>query len=108
MYETFYDKLQIYFGRENSQLHYMDADNFVLSMNRKSIIKDLKNFEDMFDFSNLSENHDLFSNKNKTIIGNFQKETPKNIHIDEFISLRSKMCALKCGGNSKIKIKGIS
>ena len=42
MYETNYDKLQTYFGQENIQLHYMDTDSFVLSVNTKDIIKDLK------------------------------------------------------------------
>ena len=29
MYETYYDKLQPYFGQENIQLHYMFKDSFV-------------------------------------------------------------------------------
>ena len=65
MYETYYDKLQPYFGQENIQLHYIDTDAFVLSVNTKDIIRDLKNLEDIFDFSNLHQNHELFSNKNK-------------------------------------------
>ena len=40
MYETYYDKLQPYFGQENIQLHYIDTDAFVLSLNTKDIIKD--------------------------------------------------------------------
>ena len=63
MYETYYDMLQPYFGRENIQLHYMDTDSFVLSVNTKDIIKDLKILEDIFDFSNLDKNHELFSKK---------------------------------------------
>ena len=63
MYETHYDKLQPYFGREKIQLHYMDTDSFVLSVNTKDIIKDLKNLENKFDFSNLEKNHELFSKK---------------------------------------------
>ena len=100
MFETYNDKLQNYSGQENLHLHYMDTDNFVSSMNTKDIIKDLKNLEDIFDFSNLSQNLDLFSNKNKTVIGKIHIETPKNLHIDEFTCLRSKMCAFKCGDNS--------
>ena len=53
------------FGQENIQLHYMDTDSFVLSVNTKDIIKELKILEDRFDFSNLDKNHELFSNKNK-------------------------------------------
>ena len=35
MYETYYDKLQPYFGQENIHLHYIDTDSFVLSTNTK-------------------------------------------------------------------------
>ena len=108
IYETYYDILQPYFGKENIQLHYVVTDAFVLSLNTKVIIKDLKNLEDIFDFSNLDENHELFSIKNKKVIENFKIETPKNIWLDEFICLRSKCYAFKCGDNSKNKLKGIS
>ena len=108
MYETYYDELQLYFGQEIIQLHYMDTDSFVLSVNTNDIIKDLKNSEDIFDFTNLDESHELFSNKNKKVIGFFKIETPKNIWIDEFVCLRSKMYAFKCGTDSKNKLKGFS
>ena len=65
MYEIYYDKVQPYFGLENLQLHYMDTDSFVISVKTKDVITDLKNLEDLFDFSNLNENHELFSSKNK-------------------------------------------
>ena len=42
MYETYYDELQPIFGLEKIQLHYIDTDAFVLSMNTKKIIKDFK------------------------------------------------------------------
>ena len=107
-YETYYDILQPYFGQENIHLHYMDTDSFVLSVNTKDIIKGLKNLEDIFDFSNLYGNHELFSNKNKKVVGKFEIETLNNIWIDEFVCLRSKMNAFKCGDDSRNKIKGIS
>ena len=107
MYETFYDILQPYFGQENIQLHYMDTDSFVLSVITKEIIKDLKHLEDIFDFSNLDKNHELFSKKNKKVIGKFKIETPKKIWIDEFVCRRSKMYAFKCGDDSKNKSKDI-
>ena len=108
MYETYYHKLQPYFVQEKIRLHYMDTDTFVLSVNTKDIIKDLKNLEEIFDFTNLDKNHELFSKKNKKVIGKFKIETPRNIWIDEFICLRSKMYAYKCGDDSKNKLKGIS
>ena len=72
MYETYYDKLQPYFGQENIQLHYVDTDVFVLSVNTKDIIKDFENMGDIFDLSNLNKNHELFSNKNKKVIGKYE------------------------------------
>ena len=110
MYESYYDTLHPYFGQENIQLHYMDCDSFVLSIKSENIIKDLKNLEDIFDFSNIDENHELYSEKNKKVLGKFKIETPKNIFIDEFIALRSKMYAFKCKDKeeNKNKLKGIS
>ena len=108
MYETYYDKLQPYFGQENIKLHYMDCDSFVLSIETQNIINNLKNLEDLFDFSNLNKNHDFFSNKNKKVVGKYKIGTPENIWIDEFVALRSKCFAFKCGDDNKNKLKGIS
>ena len=69
MYETYYKILQPYFRQEKLQLHYIDTDGMILSMNTKDIINDLKNLEIIFDFSNLDENHELISEKkNKKVI----------------------------------------
>ena len=76
------------------QCHYIDTDAFVLSIVSKDIIKGMKNLEDMCNFSNLDEKHELFSNKK--LIGKFKLETPKNIWIDKFVCLRSKINSLKC------------
>ena len=73
LYETYYDKLQPYFGEKNLQLRYMDTDSFVLGKNTEDIIKDFKKIEDSIDFSNLGGNLEKFSNKNKKEIGNFKK-----------------------------------
>ena len=108
MYETCYDQLQPYFGQENIQLHYMDCDSFVLSIKTPNIIDELKNLKELFDFSSLNENHELFINKNKKVVGKFKTETPEKIWIDEFVALRSKCYAFKCGDDSKNKMKDIS
>ena len=79
-----------------------------MSMKTQNIIRQLNNVEDKFDFSNLDENHKLFSKKNKKVLRKFKKETPKNVFLDEFICLRSKMYGFECGNESKNKIKGIS
>ena len=63
MYETYYDELQPFFGRKNIQRRYMDTDSFILSVNTKDLIRDLKILEDKIDFSNLDENLEFFSKK---------------------------------------------
>ena len=67
MYETYYDKLQPYFGPENIQLHYIDIDAFVISVNTEDNILDFKNLGYIFNFSNLDGNHELFGNKSKNV-----------------------------------------
>ena len=42
MYETYFDQIQPYFGQKNIQLHNIDTDSFVLSINTKDNIKDKK------------------------------------------------------------------
>jgi len=42
MYESYYDKLQPYFGQENFQIYYIDTDTSILSMKTRKIIKVLK------------------------------------------------------------------
>ena len=61
MYEAYYDELQPYFGQKKLHLKYMHTDSFKLTVETKDIIKALKNLEDIFDFSNLDKNHELFS-----------------------------------------------
>ena len=101
MYETYYDKIQPYFGQVNLKLNYMNYDSFVLSIKTQKIFIDLKNLENLFDFSILNENHELFSNVDKNVVGKFKLETPENVWIDEFVALRSKCYAFKCRDDSK-------
>ena len=86
----------------------MDCDSFVLSIRTQTTINDSKNLDDLFDFSNLNENRELFSNKNQNVVDKFKMETPKSVCIDEFVALRSKKYAFKCGDHIKKKLKSIS
>ena len=43
----------------------MDTDCFILGVITKDFIKDIKNFEDLFDFGSLYENHEIVSIKVK-------------------------------------------
>ena len=46
MYESYYDKLQPYFGEKIIQCPYIDTDAVVLRIMSEDIIKDFKNLED--------------------------------------------------------------
>ena len=93
-YETYYDILQSYSGDKKLQLHYVDADGMILRMKTQNFNKDLKILEDIFDFSSLDKNHEIFSLKNEKVFGKFRIEAPKKIWIDEFVCQRSKMFSL--------------
>ena len=96
MYETYYDKLQKYFGIDGIQIHYQDTDAFIMSLTTKDIVNDLSKLQDqynLFDFSNLNKEHKLFSNDFKKIPGYLKIETPKSLYIDKFVCLRSKCYA---------------
>ena len=92
---------------ENIQLHYMDCDTFVLSLKTEKFNEDFKILEDIFELSNLDEHHEIFSNKNKKVIDKIKTENPKFIWINEFIVLRSKCYAFRCGSDSKNRLRGI-
>ena len=77
----------------------------ILSMNTKDIIKDLKILEDNFDFKSLDENHELFSEKNKKMIGEYKIETLRKIWMDEFACLRSNAYSFLCKIEDKNKNK---
>ena len=68
----------------------------------------MENLENIFDFSNLNKSHELFSNKNKKVIGKFKIEIPKNVNTDEFVCLRSKIYSCKGGDNSRNILKVVS
>ena len=78
MYETYFDTLQPYFNQENVQLLYVYTDGMILSMKTENTFELLKNLEDLSDFSNLDENHEIFSEKNEKVDGKLKIETPKN------------------------------
>ena len=84
----------------------MDCESFVLSIETENGIIDKKNLEDLIDFTNLNENHELFSNKK--IVCEFKIETPKNVWIDEFVCLKSRAFSFKCSNKSTKNLKGNS
>ena len=109
MYEWYSDKMQRYFGEDNLELHYLDTDSFIFSFQPiKSLIEDLKNFREDFDFSELDPSHELYSKDNKKVIGKKKLETAPELDLDEAVFLRSKSYSLNIKHNSLYcKHKGV-
>ena len=58
----------------DSQIIGYDTDSFFLSIPTKDVYEDMKNIQDDLDTSNYPENHPLYSNVNKKVIGKFKDE----------------------------------
>ena len=105
-YETQYDILQPFFDSNpigNPQLHYMDCDSFVLSIEADKLIRDLTKLHEekyLLVFNKIDKLYPLHCNKNTDLIGKFKIATPDAIHIDEFFALRSK-------ANAYIKLENV-
>ena len=56
----------------------MDCESFVLSIETQNILIDIKILEDLFDFSFLNQDHELFKNKNEKVIGISKIQTPQS------------------------------
>ena len=83
----------------------MDCHNFVLSISTQKIDFDLKNLEDLIEFSNLKKNHEISSFKSKNTLGIFKNENTKNLWKDRFVALRSESCSFESNGKNTIKLK---
>ena len=90
-------------------MHCLDTNSFIISFKPiKSLIEDLKNFKEDFDFSDLDPSHELYSKDNKKVIGKMKFETAPAIDLDEAVFLRSKSYSLNIKQNSlHCKHKGV-
>ena len=109
LFEWYYDKMQPYFGEDSLELHYLDTDSIIFSFKPlKSLIEDLKYFQEDFDFSDLDPSHELYSEDNKKVIGKMKLETSPELDLDEAVFLRSKSCFHNIKQNgSHCKPKGV-
>ena len=124
IYEFYYNKLQPYW-QNKVQLHYMDTDSFILSLdtkgalhtegasrtNHQELINFLQQNKDEFDFSELDKSHELYNPINKKVIGKMKIETSPVLVLDSFIASRSKSYSFSYhnpnGIIEKAKLKGI-
>ena len=75
------------------QLHSF-IDSFIFAVKSDDIEQDLRDLDDIMDFSTYSENHSLFNDEFKSQLGRFKNESPLG-EIVEACAIRSKVYALR-------------
>ena len=66
MYEWFYDKMQLSFGKNKLKSQKIDTDFLTFSCKAIKILNEgSKHFKEGFDFSELDPSHELYSENNK-------------------------------------------
>ena len=88
MYEFWYDYMKPKYN-DNVKLCYMDADSFIMNINKNDFYKDIFDVDNRFDTSNYEVKRPLVMGKNKKVIGLMKDELGGEI-ITEFIALRPK------------------
>ena len=72
------------------------------------MIEDLKHFKEDFDFSDLDQSHELYSEANQKVIGKMKLETASELDLDEAVFLRRKSYSISIKQNSShCKHKGV-
>ena len=104
MYNFYYNTLKARYG-ENVRLLYTDTDSLIVKVDTDDLYKDMSLNADLYDTSNYSPGHPLFSNTNKKIIGKFKDELGGKV-MTEFIGIRPKMYSY-VGEESGKRAKGV-
>uniref|UniRef100_UPI00163DB3FF hypothetical protein n=1 Tax=Klebsiella pneumoniae TaxID=573 RepID=UPI00163DB3FF len=96
MYDFHYNKMVSHFGRDRIAITYGDTDAYIYEFKTEDMYEVLKTFpyKDEFDFSDYPSNHPNHNTNNKKSLGKFKDEV-KGVIIEEMVSLRPKMYAIK-------------
>ena len=107
MYQFFYDVVKKKYGND-VELVYTDTDSFILNIMTDDIYEDLEEteFNNYFDFSDYSKEHELYNKNNKKVLGKFKDELNGKL-MTEFIALSPKCYSYKIGEKSKCLSKGV-
>ena len=75
---------------DQAKLLFTDTDSFCYHIQTEDVYKDMQEDQDLFDTFDYPQDHLLYSNTNKKVIGKFKDEMAEE-PINEFIGLRAKM-----------------
>ena len=93
--------------KEKAKLLFTDTDSLCYLIHTNDFYNDMKKNLNLYDTSNYDTNHELYSNKNKKVIG-LMKDEANGIPIQEFVGLRAKLYSYKLLDNEFKKAKGVS
>jgi len=105
MYEFHYDFIKAKYD-DKAKLCYTDTDSFIYWIKTEDLYKDMLQHSDLFDFSDYPEHHELYSTKNKKVIGKMKCET-RGEPIEQFVGLRAKMYSIRTATSEHKKAKGV-
>ena len=89
MYDFYYNHLKTKHG-DKIRLLYTDTDSVVIHVSTEDLYEDMRKNMQLYDTSNFSEDHPLYSTTNNKVVGKFKDELGGKI-MTEFIGLRPKM-----------------
>ena len=104
MFDFYYNHLKKTYG-ENVRLLYTDTDSVIVKVDTEDIYADMSLNADLYNTSNYSPGHPLYSDQNKKVIGNLKDELGGQL-LTEFIGIRPKMYSY-VGEESGKRAKGV-
>ena len=93
MYDYHYNHVMKKYGPHKAKLLFTDTDSLTYLIETKDVYQDMKEDQELYDFSDYESNHPLYSIVNKKVIGKFKDETA-GVPVIEFVGLRAKMYSI--------------
>ena len=106
MYDFHYNYIKVKYDNK-ATLRFTDTDSLCYNIQTKDIYRDMQEDSELFDTSEYSNDHFLFSTSNKKVLGKMKDET-HGVPIEEFVGLRPKMYSLLYTENSKTVEKKVA
>ena len=106
MHDWYYNRLKRKYG-SNCILLYTDTDSLLVDLKTPDVYADMEPMKTHYDFSDYPQDHTLFSEQKKKVIGKFEDEC-SGTPIAEYVGLRPKMYSILRADEQLIKkAKGV-
>ena len=106
MYEFHYDVMKKRYD-DKIRLRYQDTDILIYEVETVDVYEDMDDMKDNYDFSDYPNDHLLYDDSNRKVIGKFKDELNGNI-MTEIVALKPKQYAYKTeDGYEHRKSKGV-